>query len=166
MRKAADTQQETPMTDDLIFEITDGGDIIKIQPIGHPYLDSVHSLDKNCVRSYLTVKSGAFGGQFKADIFTFEFEELKQELRRVYKDLSGEFNFRTREHELELKVKGDGNGHFTVDCTAIDHPTWGAQLNFEITFDQTYIPDLVRQLNDITRAFPITGDDYRIKNEY
>lgn len=154
------------MTDDLIFEITDGGDIIKIQPIDQPYSDSVHSWDKNCIRTLLTVKGGAFGGQYKADLFTFEFEKLKQDLRRVYKNLSGGFSFRTTEHELELKVQGDGNGHFTVDCTAIDHPTWGSHLSFQIAIDQSYIPDLVRQLNDITKKFPIVGDDYKIANEY
>lgn len=114
------------MEDDLFFEIFDGGDIIKIQPIEQPYADSVHSWDKNCIRTLLTIKGGAFRGQYNADIYTFEFEYFKQELRRVYNDLKGKFVFSCRDHELVLKIEGDGNGHFTVDCTAMDQPTIGA----------------------------------------
>jgi len=154
------------MNDDLLFEITDGGDIIKIQPIEQPYKDSVHDWDKNCIRTLLTIKGGAFKGQYQAEMYTFEFEKFKQDLRRAYKDLKSEFTFSCRDHELVLKIKGDGNGHFTVDCTAMDQPTIGGELRFQLSFDQTYIPELVNQLNDITKAFPIVGTEYTVKNEY
>jgi hypothetical protein len=154
------------MRDDLLFEITDGGDGIKIQPTGQPYIDSANSWDKNCLRTLLTIKGGAFRGQYNADFYTFEFEHFKQELRRVYKDLNGKFVFSCRDHELVLKIQGDGNGHFTVDCTAMDHPAFGAELKFQLSFDQTYIPELVNQLNDITKAFPIVGTEFNFKNEY
>ena len=152
------------MDDKLYFEITDGLDTIKIEPMNLTYPDAEHDWDKNLINSKVSIKGGAFRGQFDAQFMTVDFEKFKQELRRVYNDLKGYANFNCLEDYLELKVKGDGIGHFSVDIIANDNSA-KSKLEFELTFDQTQIPELLRQLDTITKRFPITGKEFKIRNE-
>lgn len=144
-------------TDELYFELSDGGDLVRMEPLELPYQDSAHDWDKNWIKTLVTIKGGAFSGKFKADFMTVDFEKFKQELMRLYDDLKGSTSFYGLENYLELKIKGDGNGHFNVDITACDQPGIGGKLNFSLAFDQTQIKELVRQLDKITKHFPITG---------
>lgn len=73
--------------------------------------------------------------------------------------------FKTLEGQIEVRCVGDGIGHFTVECSAMDQPGIGNELNVTMSFDQTIIPDLLRQLDKITRTFPIQGTDVNVRNE-
>ena len=68
------------------------------------------------------------------------------------------------EGQLVLEIKDDGLGHFEVHCTACDQPGISGKLAFELSFDQTGLKRLIRELDTITKMFPITGD-MNIKNE-
>jgi hypothetical protein len=151
-------------TDELYFELADGGDLVRMQTFEFPYQNSDNDWDKNCIKTLVTIKAGAFSGQFNADFMTVDFEKFKQELIRLYDDLKGSTSFYGLEEYLKLKINGDGNGHFNVDITACDQPGLGGKLNFSLAFDQTEIKELVRQLDKITKQFPITGD-LKIKNK-
>ena len=96
---------------------------------------------------------------------TIDIEKFKQELKRIYKDLSGVTMFYCLDEDIEIKIKGDGIGHFTAHCLARDSTTpEGSRLSFNLFFDQSYIPNFINQLDAITKAFPIVGN-LKIKNE-
>jgi hypothetical protein len=146
-------------TEDLYFEIADGDSIVRIEPIVLLHKDSDNDWDKNCIKTNITVKGGSFTGKYNADFMTLDFEKFKQEFEKLYDNLSGYANFYGLESYLELKIKGDGIGHFEVDVTACDEPGINeSKLNFTLSFDQTQIQELVRQLDNITKEFPVTGD--------
>lgn len=150
--------------DELIFEIFDAGDIVKIEPLELIKYDSELDWDRNWIKTKITVKGGAFSGQYQADIMTVDFEKFKQELSKLYDNLKGGAIFEDLEHALQLKIQGDGIGHFEVQVTANDNPGINSsKLSFTMAFDQTEIKHLVNQLDKITKAFPITGD-FKIKN--
>ncbi len=142
-------------TDELYFELFDGGDLVRLEPLELQYQDSEHDWDKNWIKTLIAIRGGAFSGKFQADFMTVDFEKFKQELTRLYDDLKGSTSFYGMEDYLELKIKGDGHGHFNVDIIACDG--LGSKLNFSLAFDQTQIKELVRQLDKITKHFPITG---------
>ncbi|HZZ75646.1 MAG TPA: hypothetical protein VFE04_06930, partial [Puia sp.] len=121
-------------------------------------------LDNNWIITQVTIKGGKFSGQFDAEFLTIDFERFKQELRPLYEDLKGSATFSGIEGYLELKVIGDGLGHFDVAVTACDQPGIGGKLTFIMAFDQTYLTDLISQLDRITKHFPIIGN-FNIKNE-
>ena len=150
--------------DELIFEIFDAGDIVKIEPLELIKYDSDLDWDKNWIKTRITVKGGPFSGQYTIDMMTIDFEKFKQELVRLYDDLSGAAVLEDIEQAITLKIKGDGIGHFQVDVTASANPgIYSSDLSFSMAFDQTEIKNLVNQLDKITKAFPITGD-FKIKN--
>ena len=155
------------MTDfnDLFFELSDSGDSVKLEPLERINFDSDIDWDKNWVKTIVTVKGGKFSGNYTADIMTVDFEKFKQELSVLYDNLGGSAHFYDVERYLELKIKGDGIGHFEVDVRACDEPGVNAsELTFTMTFDQTQIKGLVRQLDLITNHYPIVGD-LKIKNK-
>lgn len=151
-------------TDEIYFELSDAGDIVRLEPIELIDYKSNLDWDRNWVKTKITVKGGAFSGQYQADIMTVDFEKFKQELSKLYDNLKGGAIFEDLEHALQLKILGDGNGHFKVQVTANDSPGIdSSKLGFTMAFDQTEIKSLVNQLDKITKAFPITGD-FKIKN--
>lgn len=153
------------MIDDIYFEITDGPDIIKVEPLKWTHTDAELDWDKNWIHSQITIKGGAFRGQFYCDLMTTDFELFKRELKKLYDSLKGRAEFKTLEGQIHIKIEGDGLGHFSVDCDVMDKAGIGNRLNVEMAFDQTQIPDFVRQLDKIVKQFPIQGTELKVVNE-
>ncbi|MGV6943515.1 WapI family immunity protein [Sphingobacterium kyonggiense] len=147
------------LNEDLKFEINVLGQYIRITPISKIYYDSNLDWDKNWIKTHIEVKSGSFMGCYKADLTTFDFKNLKENLSILYNNLNEEIIFKDLEGYLELIFKGDNTGNFTIQITCNDRPgIYSTELKFEMTFDQTYIKPLVMVLENITALFPIVGD--------
>ena len=153
------------MTDEIAFEITDGPDTIKIEPLNWSFTDAELDWDKNWIYSRITAKGGAFRGQFYCGLMTVDFELFKRDLKKIYISLKGHAEFKTIEGQIHIEIVGDGQGHFAVDCEVIHPVGIGNNLNFKMSFDQTQIPDFVRQLDVITKKFPIQGAEMKVVNE-
>ena len=140
------------------FEISDSGDLIRIELIGLNYPDAELDWDRNWLRSFVKVKAGVFSGEFKADFMTVDFVGFKNELANLYEKLNGIAIFQTLESQVEIKIVGDGIGHLNAKCVVMDGAGIGNKLEFEISFDQTHIPKILNQLKNITNKFPKTGE--------
>jgi len=150
---------------EIYFELFDSGDLVRLEPIEFLQYESNHDWDKNWVKTKLTIKGGNFSGQYTGEIMTVEFEKFKQEISQLYDNLKGTARFNDIEGYLDLKISGDGLGHFEVNVAACDKPgIFGNKLKFSMTFDQTEINELIRQLDSIVKEFPIEGN-FKIKNE-
>lgn len=144
---------------EIYFELFDSGDFVRLKPIELMKYDSDIDWDKNWIKTKVTVKGGKFSGQYSGEFMTVDFEKFKQELSRLYDNLKGSANFTDLEGYLEIKIYGDGIGHFEVNVKACDQPGINAsELTFNMAFDQTELKELVNQLDQITRQFPIEGD--------
>jgi hypothetical protein len=153
------------MEDGIYFEITDGPDIIRIEPLQWTHSNSHNDWDRNWIRSIITIKGGAFRGQFGCDLFSSDFELFKRGLKKAYDNLKETAIFKTIEGQIVVNCVGDGFGHFAVDCESMDEAGTGNRLNVRMSFDQTAIPGLVRQLDIITKKFPIQGTELKVRNE-
>ena len=148
------------------IEIRGSGNSIAIQAISLINYNSNLDWDKNWVKTKITATGGVFSGTYEADLTTFDFENLKQDLNSLYENLNGEIEFSDLEGFLKLEIKGDNTGNFNIQVTCNDQPgIYTSELVFEINFDQTYIKNLVNKLNNITRQFPIVGN-FENKNNY
>jgi hypothetical protein len=117
-----------------------------------------HSWDADWLHANVEVRAGAFHGEVEALLRSDDFVRFVDGLRVLYEKLSGVATFDTLEHWLRIDVRGDGKGHLHADCLAMDEPGTGNRLAFEISFDQTDLPPLIRDLEAICRAFPIRGE--------
>lgn len=149
------TKEET-----IFFELEEGENFLRISVIGFAHPDAELDWDRNWLTSNLTLKAGGFLGKFDCELMTTDFIRFKEQLSKLYEKMNGNAFFDTREEQVAIKIEGDGLGHFRADCTAIDFPGTGNKLEFELNFDQTAIPDLIRQLDSIIHTFPKTGTHY------
>ena len=154
------------MTDNetTYFELKDSGDFIRLELNHLNYPNAELDWDRNWIKSKVIVKAGGFSGQFNCDLKTTDFERFKRSLSKLYDQLKGTASFETIEGQIKIRIKGDGLGHFEADCSVMDDAGIGNKLDFEINFDQTIIPEMVRQLEIVAETFPVTGD-LKIKNE-
>src|SRR5437868_947757 len=65
---------------------------------------------------------------------------------------------------LALSITGDGLGHFSADCVARDQSGIGNKLAFKLTFDQTELPGMLRELDELLRLFPVRGGGDQHRN--
>lgn len=84
-----------------------------------------------------------------------DLERLRQQLEYLYRNLKGRAEFQTLEGDITIGFTGDGLGHFTTECRVVDFLGSASVLNTEIIFDQTFIPDLIRQLDMILELYPL-----------
>lgn len=141
-----------------IFEISESGNMVRIETIERRYTDADNDWDSNWIKSQVTVKSGSFYGEYMAEFMTVDFAQFEIELSHLYDNLSGIAEFSDIEGYLELKIQGDGIGHFEMNVDACDNPGYEARhLTFTMHFDQTYIKGFVNHLKKITEEFPTIG---------
>jgi hypothetical protein len=134
---------------DIRFEIFDAGDLIRIEPLPLDYTEN--DKENEWIKCAVTIKGGAFSGQYLAEFMTYDFESLKSDFERLDRDFNGSAKFDPIEQQLVLQITGDGLGHFTVQCTASDKTGFGARLSYELSFDQTELKRLIHQLDQITK---------------
>lgn len=143
---------------ELCLEFKDAGDFIRLEPLHFIYPNAQSDTDRNCINTLVIIKGGVFSGQYTAEFMTTDFELFKQELKALYTDFRGSAKFDPLEKQLVLSIQGDGLGHFQLDCEANPDPHIGHCLSYSISFDQTQIKEYIRQLEAITRKFPIDGN--------
>lgn len=148
------------MTDEnsTYFEIKESGNLIKIEVVGMENPNAEDDWDKNWLNCMISVQAGPFSGKFKANLMTTDFELFKRGIIKIYDKLDGVAIFKTLESQVDIKIIGDGIGHLKAECEVIDNVGIGNKLEFEIDFDQTQIPELINQLEKITKEFPIKGE--------
>ena len=133
------------------------GDFLEIV-VGHPtQSDADDYWDANWISAGIRVEVGAFKGHVAASLRREDFPPLRDGLKKLYADLTGQVKFTTMEEWIELEITGDGRGHFTGRGFVIDN-LWGKnRLVFELQFDQTELPRLIGELDAIVTQRPILG---------
>ena len=141
--------------DSTYFEISGNGNFIRIELSNFNDLSTELGWSENWIKVIVHVKAGGFSGNFRADLTTWEFLTFKKELIILYQKLTGSATFDTLEKQVVIKVSGDGIGHLKAECILEDQAGFGNRLNLEIDFDQTFLPELIRQLEKITDKFEV-----------
>lgn len=54
-------------------------------------------------------------------------------------------------------MAGDGRGHMEAACRLCDDPTFGNVLECRLSFDQTFLPAVLRQLERALQDYPVVG---------
>lgn len=127
----------------------------------HPNRDDFW--DGNWLDTRVTLSAGRFKGDFRAFLRGEELVRFRAAVGLLYTSLgtaipSKVAEFATLEGQLSIRIVGDGLGHFTAACVALDEPGVGNRLTFTLTFDQTYLPALLRGLDVVIATFPVTGE--------
>jgi hypothetical protein len=113
--------------------------------------------DGNWVDGSVELVVGGFRGSYGACFRAEEFVQFRESLAQLYSLSSQKAQFETMEQQLTINVIGDKLGHFTAECEAIDELGIGNRLNFSLSFDQTEIPKILKELDNVINEFPVVG---------
>jgi hypothetical protein len=95
------------------------------------------------------VAVNCFRGTIAPWVEVKDLHPLLEQLRVLYKTLSGFAEFVPLDGQLTLKIAGDGLGHLQLKGTAWSEARHGNCLEFELGFDQTFLPALIAQLETV-----------------
>lgn len=141
----------------MFYELKGSGDFVRITPMILSPVESPSDWESSWIKCLVSVKAGGFLGSFKCDLQKNDFGIFKDELSQLYDELEGKAFFHSLEGQIEIEIKGDGIGHFVASCCVMDSAGVGNKLEFELSFDQTIIPEMAKQLSNITDLFMVTG---------
>ena len=129
---------------------------MKIDIRGRTFPDvSGDYFDANLLDTMVECHVGGFNGIVPAEIRTDEFRSFRDELKQLFALLDGAAELRVLQGQINLKFQGDGLGHINVWGTLTDRIGVGNVLKFELHIDQTFLPDLLQQLDAIEIEFPV-----------
>ena len=89
-----------------------------------------------------------FAGALDAEILLVELQQFAEDLKRLYKELSGGLRLTLREGVLDLSAEMDPLGHiqWTVDLSPWANLEHDSHLHFEMQADQSYLPALIEEV--------------------
>ena len=136
---------------------------MKVEVLSYERLPDSGYWDANWINARVEIKARSFSGTYLAQLQTLDFSQFKKGVESLYANLEGITQFNSMEDWLKIIIRGDGIGHFDVECEACDIPGTGNRLEFKMEIDQTEIPRLIDQLDDILTKFPVRGQPDSLK---
>lgn len=133
------------------FEINDSGDFIRVEVNKPIYSKANLKGEENWLDSSVFFRVGEFSGKFKVYLIPLDFSIFRKELESLYNKLNGKATFNSLEGQLKIQLIGDGIGHIEANCILVD--TANNKLICKINFDQTQIPYLINQLDNILKEY-------------
>lgn len=92
-----------------------------------------------------------FHAALHSSMMTWELRDLRDGLRQMYADLCGEVTWNAAEHFLDMTARMDRSGHLHWTIALM---SYHATLHVEFDSDQSYLPALIDQMDDIISRFP------------
>lgn len=131
---------------------------VTVTVIGWEWPAATDFWDGNWLKTQVEISTGGWRGRYNAAFRAEEFKAFREQVERLYATLSGEARFETMEEQLFLLLRADKAGHVEFEGQARDTAGTGSTLEFTLPeLDQTYLPRIVQQLQDIEREFPVRG---------
>ena len=127
---------------------TEAGDHLIVEIHGRP------DERDDWLEARVSIRAGAFGGSFGATLMTCDFPPFRGQLERLYETLDGAATFDTIERQLRIECAGNGRGQIGIQGVAEDQVTDGNVLRFGLSIDQTFLPAIISDLQDIEAEFP------------
>ncbi len=133
-----------------------GSDHVAVDVLGYEKAGSSHPFESNWLRAEVSVSAGGWQGKIpKAFFTTQEVQHFRLALEKLLKEPKGTAELNPMEHNLILKLSGDGQGNLEVSGVAFDNPGGFNALAFNWLLDQSCLPELIRQLKELEKTFPI-----------
>lgn len=145
----------TPTTEVLIGDVD--AQHVLIRPLSRREPDLFDNEDGNWIDCEVEIAAGGFRGTFRTDLRSEEFRNFSEELAGLSRTLEAAATFSSEDGHIALSLTGHGGRRVHVSGEAIDSAENGNRLQFSFDIDQTHVPSICRSLDDLLRAFPVTG---------
>lgn len=138
----------------LLGEVTK----VKIDVLGREYPDCSDYWDGNWVISNVKIDIPGYHADFSASLRTDDISDFLSELRRMNRQLSGKAALKNIDNFVHFEGKMDKAGQIVWSGETCYPAGSGAILTFEFISDQSYLTDLIRELEDLMHVYPVIGN--------
>jgi hypothetical protein len=130
-------------------------EFLEVEVLRRAYPPTPYSCDGNTVTARVTLAVGGFRGAFTSLLHLDDLKQFRDELKELPRVPEGTAEFSPLEEPLQFEIGCDGKGRCIAKCEAADRFINPNRLLFELEFEQTAIPGIVRQVDAIFEAFPV-----------
>jgi hypothetical protein len=134
---------------------------ISVEVLSRARPDATDYWDGNWLNSVVEVAAGPWRGSYRASLRADEFAELHNQLQVLYEDTGSQpAQFNSMEPWLQFSVeRSDRLGHLRVAGRAQAEPFFDSHnvLHFALELDQTYLPRVLDELEQVLNEFPVIG---------
>ncbi len=132
----------------------DGGRLtLEVSDYERPSASDVY--DANWLKTTVSAAAGPFLGSFRANLTTYEFAKLHEQLAEVVERLSGRVDFESTESDIVLSVEFSHRGTATVSGLLRPNASERTTLSFSFETDQSTLSETVRQLDRLVVHLPV-----------
>jgi hypothetical protein len=104
--------------------------------------------------TWLVIDVKVYAGGFEGAISDYasigHLSSFANQLENLYQKLQGKAIFGTIDGKFSVELQGDGKGHIKAQFDVMDDI---ARLKFDAELDQTFLPELIKQVRAISTAF-------------
>lgn len=130
---------------------------LELDVIGRSHPDCLDYWDGNWITTYLKIDIPGYHVSFPAHLRTDELEMFLDGLKEMNKMLKGKAELNNMDSYLHFECIMDKFGKITWTIDTVYPPAFGAKLHFDFQSDQSYLPNLIKELNEILILFPVIG---------
>ncbi|GGA40859.1 WapI family immunity protein [Psychrobacillus lasiicapitis] len=130
---------------------------VEIEILGREHPNSYDYWDGNWVVSNVKVQIPGYYVDFNASLRTDEIRDFVDDLKLMDRHLSGKAILNNLDSFIHFEGKMDKLGHIEWSGETCYPVGTGAVLSFEFMSNQSYLKDLIKDLEDITDVYPVIG---------
>jgi hypothetical protein len=130
------------------------GDELHLAVLGRTYPESTDYWDGNWLNVRFEIQTRRWSTRWSILLRAEELARFRDRVVDLHRTLKGDATFETLERWLTLTLRVDSVGHLEVRGELRDTSRATSQLQFSLLgLDQTYLPQVCSQLDDIVAAF-------------
>jgi hypothetical protein len=130
---------------------------IEIEVIRRKYPNATDYWDINWVDCTVSVNIPGYKAHFSADLTTNEIRDFYSELIRMETNLKGQAKLNNLDGYLDVEGEMNNTGRIIWSAELCYPAGYGAKLSFDFEADQSFLKELIKQLEQILTVFPVTG---------
>jgi hypothetical protein len=122
---------------------------------GYEHPGTSWPVDANRLRATMTYHAVRSGESLPIVVETHDLVRLRRQLVEAHGDLRSSISFAPVGGGFSIVAEGDGRGHYTMRCRCTRGARAVAIAEFEIELDQSYLPEIVDQIDEALLRYPV-----------
>ena len=137
---------------------------IEIKILERLYPESIGSWEGDWVKAAIKVEIPGYSADFFADMRAEEFQDFRDQLNTMNQKLEGTASLISIENAIEAKAVMDSFGGIYWEVSTRYPISTGAVLAFEFGSDQSYLNQLIKELDEVLAEFPVLEHQNDLKS--
>lgn len=129
----------------------------QITVVKRSYPEALDFWDANWLDTMITIKIPGYSAHFDAQLRTDEFREFYKQLKKMDKKLKGKTELTSMEGVIDVQGRINLLGRIVWEVETQYPVGTGAVLTFEFDSDQSVVPPLLKELEDVLANYPVIG---------